>query len=356
LGGYDADFPRPRVVVLRHGAALAYVDRPPPERSMKPFFASAHGRHWADINELSFLTGMRLLFWLYRLFGRWPFRAALYPVVLWYLIAKPAARSASADYLLRMTQQNGTVRRKPAVLGVFRHFASFAESVLDKMLLWSGGLQTDSVEYRNLELITAQIASKRGALLICSHLGNLELCRVVSKRIGDLKMTVLTHTKHAEKFNRLLAHLNPESQLDLLQVTELSPVTAIRLAEKIAQGEFIAIAGDRIPVSHSPRVAFANFLGTPAPFPVGPYILASLLQCPVYLLFTARHKGASEIHFELFHESICLSRKDRSRALSELVAEYASRLEYFCRRAPFQWYNFYDFWQFPMMKGCDGSR
>lgn len=323
---------------------------------MKQLFAPARGRHWARINEFSFIAGMRLLFWLCRVFGRWPFRAALYPVVLWYMLVKPAARAASGDYLRRMAQQGGAGWRKPGGFSVLRHFVSFAENILDKMLLWSGGLPTDAVEYRNLELIAAQIASQRGALLICCHLGNLELCRVLSKRMAGLKMTVLTHTKHAEKFNRLLARLNPESQLNLMQVTELSPATAMLFAEKIAQGEFIAIAGDRIPVAHSPRVALASFLGAPAPFPVGPYLMASLFQCPVYLLFTLRHGRAAEIHFELFRESICLPRQERDRALAELAAEYARRLEVFCRRAPFQWYNFYDFWQLPVLEGRDGSR
>jgi predicted LPLAT superfamily acyltransferase len=323
---------------------------------MKQLFAPARGRHWAHINEFSFITGMRLLLWLWRVFGRWPFRAVLYPVVLWYMLAKPAARAASGDYLRRMAQQDGAGWRQPGGFYVLRHFVSFAENILDKMLLWSGGLPTETVEYQNLELIAAQVASQRGALLICCHLGNLELCRVLSKRMAGLKMTVLTHTKHAGKFNRLLARLNPESQLNLMQVTELTPATAILFAEKIAQGEFIAIAGDRIPVAPSPRVALASFLGAPAPFPVGPYIMASLFQCPVYLLFTLRHGRAAEIHFELFRESICLPRQERDRALAELAAEYARRLEVFCRRAPFQWYNFYDFWQLPVLEGRDGSR
>lgn len=323
---------------------------------MKPLFAPVRGRHWAHIDEFSFIAGMRLLFWLCRVFGRWPVRVVLYPVVIWYMLAKPAARAASEDYLLRVAQQNGIRSRKPGRFHVLRHFVSFAENILDKMLLWSGWVPNNSVEYQNLELIAAQVASKRGALLICCHLGNLELSRVLAERMDGLKMTVLTHTKHAEKFNRLLAHLNPESQLNLMQVTELSPETAILFAEKIALGEFIAIAGDRIPVSPRPRIALANFLGAPAPFPVGPYVMASLFQCPVYLLFTLRHGGVAEIHFELFRESIHLPRRERERRLAELAADYAQRLEHFCRRAPFQWYNFYDFWHLPAYKGSDGAR
>ncbi|HEY3154480.1 MAG TPA: hypothetical protein VGK65_22665 [Candidatus Binatia bacterium] len=171
-----------------------------------------------------------------------------------------------------------------------------------------------------------------------------------------LKMTALIHTKHAQRFNQLLAELNPESQLNLMQVTEVSANTAVLLEEKIVQGEFVAIAGDRIPVTLKPRVAFANFLGASAPFPVGPYILANLLQCPVYLLFTLRCGRTSEIHFELFRQSIRLPRDDRDRALAELVAEYAVRLEHFCRRAPLQWFNFYEFWRLPTMDAKNASR
>ena len=52
-------------------------------------------RHWAAINELGGVKGMRLLFWIGRVGGRWPFRLVLYPVLGWYLLTKPAARRAS---------------------------------------------------------------------------------------------------------------------------------------------------------------------------------------------------------------------------------------------------------------------
>ncbi|HET8564434.1 MAG TPA: acyltransferase, partial [Candidatus Binatia bacterium] len=264
-------------------------------------------QHWAQINEFSFVAGMRLLFSTWNVFGRWPFRLVLYPVLIWYMITQPAARSSSSDYLRRVAAFQGASRVKPGMVTVLRHFASFAENLLDKMLLWSGLFRTDLVKFQGKELIVAQIAAKRGGLLICSHLGNLELCRVLSKRTG-FELTVLIHTKHAEIFNRLLAQLDPESQLNLMQVTEVSPATAVLLSEKIGRGEFVAIAGDRIPVSSNPRIALARFLGEMAPFPVGPYILASLLRCPVYLLFSLRGARASEIHFELFRESILLPR------------------------------------------------
>ncbi len=305
-------------------------------------------QHWTQISEVGSVAGMRLMFSICRILGRWPFRVVLYPVLLWYMVTKPEARASSSDYLRRVAAYQAS-HIKPGMVTVLRHFASFAENLLDKMLLWSGLFRTDRVKLQGKELIAAQIAAKSGGLLICCHLGNLELCRVLSKQMPGLKLTVLTHTKHAARFNRLLAQLDPDSQLNLMEVTELSPVTAMLLSDKIAQGEFVAIAGDRIPVSRNPRIALARFLGATAPFPVGPYILAGLLQCPTYLMFSMRTGDTSEIHFELFRESIRLPRQRRDEALTGLVAVYAGRLEHFCLRAPLQWFNFYDFWHLPAL-------
>jgi len=318
--------------------------------------ATPRSQHWAQINEFSFVAGMRLLFWLCRIVGRWPVRLVLYPVLLWYFVSKPAARAASSDYLRRVAAHGDGFNVDVSRLTVFGHFAAFAESILDKLLLWSGLFETDSVKHQGQSLIAAEIAKKRGGLLICCHLGNLDLCRVLSKQMPGFKMTVLLHTKHAQRFNRLLAQLNPDSQLNIMQVTELSAATAVLLSKKVAQGEFVAIAGDRIPVTSKPRVALAKFLGAPAPFPVGPYILANLIQCPVYLLFTLRRGRTSEIHFELFRESIHLPGKERERVLADLVAQYAARLEQYCRRAPLQWFNFYQFWRLPTMDSSDPNQ
>ena len=308
--------------------------------------------HWAALNEFSFLAGMRLLFWICKVFGRWPFRLILYPVLIWYVLAKSVARHASQAYLKHVN------RRQPVDTGIFnviRHFAAFAEMVLDKMLLWSGLFDTGAVHFFGTELIRELIRQKRGAVLICSHFGNLDLCRVLSSRHGTLKLTILVHTKHAQKFNQMLETINPASQMHLLQVTEITPVTAMLLAERVAQGEFVVIAGDRIPVSPNPRVVMANFLGEPAPFPVGPYVLASVLQCPIFMLFSMRKKNSYEIHFSILRDAFHLPRKGRDQALTELATDYAAELERHCLSAPLQWFNFYDFWHLPKGKNTDAT-
>lgn len=313
------------------------------------------GRHWARINEASFVVGMQLLFWICRIFGRWPFRIVLYPVLLWYILIKPQARAASADYL-RHIRAVGAGAALPTRFAVLRHFAAFAECILDKMLLWGGLFDTCEVLHVGEQVLRDDIARQTGGLIICSHFGNLELSRILAQQRAGLQMTVLVHTKHAQKFNRMLARLDPASQLNLLQVTEMSPATAMLLNERVARGEYVVIAGDRIPVLPGQNMTTASFLGQPAPFPIGPYVLASLLQCPVYLLFCMRVGNRHEIHVERFRDAVRLPRKERSTALAALAQEYADRLAHHCRRAPLQWFNFFDFWHLPEQDKTDATR
>ncbi|MDB5771150.1 MAG: acyltransferase [Burkholderia sp.] len=317
----------------------------------------ATGRqHWAHINEAGFIAGMRFLFWVCRVFGRWPFRIVLYPVLAWYVITQPGARAASSGYLRRVRGYGGQTHLNSGLPGVIRHFAAFGECILDKMLLWSGLADVKNTQFFGGAQLDDDIRNKRGGLMICSHFGNLELCRVLARQHAGMKLTVLVHTKHAQKFNQLLAQIDPESQLNLLQVTEISPATAMMLNERVGRGEFVVIAGDRVPVTPGARTCHVRFLGGHASFPIGPYVLAYLLQCPVYMLFSMRTGRGSEIHFELLRETLCLPRKGREEAFAAFAQEYATRLEHFCLRAPLQWFNFYDFWQAPTMEMTDASR
>lgn len=314
--------------------------------------SSASGSHWASINESSFVFGMRLLFWVCRVFGRWPFRVILYPVLAWYVLVKPAARRASQTYLEHM---RAFALVPSGLAGVLRHFGAFAENILDKMLLWGGLFDTGSVTVHGLAPMLRLLEEKRGAVLLCAHLGNMDLCRVLSHAQPGLKLTVLVHTRHARAFNEMLAALDPRSAMNLMQVTEMTPATAMLLAEKVGQGEFVVIAGDRIPVAPRPRVAVVPFLGESAPFPVGPYVLAGILQCPLCLMFTVRGERGYEVHFERLSERVALPRKGREAALAALAGAYAARLQHYCVRAPLEWFNFYDFWHLPDPDKNDAS-
>jgi predicted LPLAT superfamily acyltransferase len=300
-------------------------------------------RHWAEMGETTFVAGIWLLYWIHRLLGRWPFRLCVYPVVAVHWLSRPGLRAASLQYLERMEATTGALGRKPRRLDSLRHVLAFAETMLDKLLAVSGRYHFEQVRTEGREEFYQAAKAGRGGIIVTAHMGCLELCRVMANRRGEVKLNILVHTLHAEQFNRILKRLNPENDFHLLEVTDMGPATAVTLNQRVEAGEFVVIAGDRIPVNASQTVR-VDFLGHPAPFPVGPYVLAALLKCPLYLL-GCFHEGAGyTIHFECLAERVELPRGKREAALTDYARKYALQVTALLKRAPYDWFNFFPFW------------
>jgi predicted LPLAT superfamily acyltransferase len=307
---------------------------------------STSNHHWASFEETSFIWGIRILLWVYQVFGRWVFRLFLWPVVSYYFLTGQTARNASRDYLQRLGDYFPELALSGSSWQSYSHFLSFAETLLDKLIAWSGGIDPKQVDFPNRQLLLDLIAQKRGAMLLSGHIGNLELCQAIATMRGHIHLNILVHTRHAEKFNRLLGNNQGSATIKLIQVTELNPAVAIDLQEKIERGEFVVMVGDRVPVNGN-RTIQADFLGQPAEFPQGPYLLASLLRCPVYTLFCYPTNGRFQIHLQAFAEAIRIPRTEpqRRQMLKALARDYAERLENHCHAAPLQWFNFYPYWK-----------
>lgn len=304
--------------------------------------------HWAQIQEFSLLWGIRLLFAVYRHCGRNALQLLLYPVVSYYWLINGAARRASRDYLRRIAASSPNNPVHDTCLYSYRHFISFANAIIDKLAAWAGTLPLSDMHYEGRETLQTDLQQGRGALLFASHLGNVEICRMIAAQDPNIKINVLVHTRHAETFNQLLQLYNPASSLNLLQVSEINAATAMFLAEKIDGGELVIIAADRTPVSNNQRVVAVDFLGSPALFPQGPFILAGLLQCPVYCLFCLKlADNRFQVIFEPFSENLTLPRGRREQIIAQTAQHYAERLQHYCLKQPLQWFNFYDFWQMP---------
>ncbi len=309
--------------------------------------------HWSKIEERGIIWGMQFLLKVYLFFGRKVLQVLLYPVVSYYWLVNGKSRRASLQYLQRLADFQKVNSIKPAITPSFlnshRHFISFANALIDKLAAWTGSLSLKDVEYYGREAIVSHMNKGQGVLILGSHLGNLEVCRVIAHLRKKVIINVLVHTKHANKFNSLLNKYADSERLNLIQVTEVSAATAMLLQDKIAAGELIIIAADRTPVNDQhnvqQRVAKADFLGHAALFPQGPFILALLLKCPVYTLFCLKQNSKQMIYFDHYSDGLSFTRKQRTAAIEQCVQEYADQLQYYCLKAPLQWFNFYDFWQ-----------
>lgn len=299
--------------------------------------------HWAEIGESTFIFGILLLFQVHRLFGRWPFRLCIYPVVFLQWISRRDLRQASLQYLKRVEAATGALGHPASGWDSLRHLALFAETMLDKLLATSGKYQFSNIKTEGRETFYATAHKGQGGIIVTAHLGCLELCRAMASRTDTIRLNILVHTRHARQFNRLLKRLNPDNELQLIEVTDVGPATAVLLAQKVAAGEFVVIAGDRIPVFASQTIT-ADFLGHPAPFPVGPYILASLLKCPLYLLGCIHDGRGYSIHFETLAERVQLPRGQREAAMSRFALQYSQAVTALLKRSPYDWFNFFYFW------------
>jgi predicted LPLAT superfamily acyltransferase len=200
------------------------------------------------------------------------------------------------------------------------------------------------VRVEGREAILGLRCSGRGAVIVTAHVGCLELCRALAGRDEErFPLTVLVHTRHAERFNRMLQRLDPHTQVELLQVTEVSAATSLMLAERIERGELVAIVGDRVPVTPSKTVR-VPFLGHEAAFPVGAYVLAALLRCPLFFMGCVRQGRGHLVRFRPITGQVALPRGRRTAALAQLVQAYVQELEALLVQSPFEWFNFFPFW------------
>ena len=302
-------------------------------------------RHWATIGEAGALTGLRFMVWVNNHFGRFVFNIVLIPVMAYFLVRRGEARRASTNYLRRVRREYPqTLPTGPLLWLTFRHFLCFGRALLDRYVAWVTPPSGINMKAEVREMQNAIIESRQGVLLVGSHFGNLEYSRSIGNHHSDLIVNILLHDRHAEKFATLMRTQAAQSRVNLIQVTDLDLDLALQLQEKIAAGEWLLIAGDRVPIESNDKVSAATFFGDEADFPIGPFVLANLLKCPVYLLHCFETRGEYLLDMELVAETVRPTRQDKRRNYDSDVQNFAKALEDQVRREPLQWFNFYDFW------------
>ena len=300
-------------------------------------------RHWSWLAERGAYLGLLFLATAYRMLGRRGCMTVMLPIVLYFYLRGGEQRLASRTFLARAYSAQGN-GRKTGFWDGYRHFLSFAIGALDAFIAWTGGLPKDTLVMGDGRDLAEAERSATGALFLVSHLGSVEVARALLDDATRQRLTLLVHTRHAENYNRLIRKFRPEAAFDVMQVSELGPEAAIALRARIDAGRWVVIAGDRTPVSGLAHTSPAPFLGRAAPFSHGPYVLAALLDCPVYTLFCLREDRRYRLDVRKFSNGIQLPRSARRAALGENAVRYARILEGYAINNPMQWYNFYDFW------------
>ncbi|AND70162.1 hypothetical protein ATSB10_27080 [Dyella thiooxydans] len=294
--------------------------------------------HWQSRPE----GGGHFALWLIRsialVCGRTLARLSLYPITAYFYLRRAPERQASKQYLARV------LGRPPTRREVFDHLWCFAAITLDRVYLLARGDDDFVVETDGLDLLDAHIAKRQGVLLIGSHLGSFEALRALSTRRPEVSLRVVLDKQKTPAMTALLEALAPEIGAGVIDASRDGTSITLAMAEACQAGSLVALLADR--GREHEALHHVPFLGRPAPFPVGPWLLAHALQVPVMLCFGLYLGGNRyRLIFEPVAERVSIPRAERAAALDALIAHYALRLEHYARIAPTNWFNFYDFWQ-----------
>ena len=279
--------------------------------------------------------------WLIRSIGRYGgrgvARACLYPITLYFLLRRPAERRDSRAWL---TQALG----RPATLwDVARHIHTFAATILDRVFLLSESTRRFDVAVHGLDALHAQLDQGRGVLLFGSHLGSFEVLRVLAQERPEYTIRIVLDKAHNVAMQSLLDALNPELARSIIDAGQDGPALMLDIQQAVQSGALVALLVDR--VHPGGQTASAPFFGAPARFPVAPWLIAAVLKVPVALGFGLYRGGNRyELAFEAFADGAAIPRAQRQAAVQALIQRYATRLEHHARSAPYNWFNFYDFW------------
>jgi predicted LPLAT superfamily acyltransferase len=288
---------------------------------------------WTARGEVGPMAVLRAVVWLARRLGRPISRMLLVPVCLGFMICRPDARAASMGYLARV------LGRQPRISDVLRHFATFGTTVLDRVYLLNDEADRFEITIHGEEIVTAILAQGHGCLLLGAHHGSFEVLRLVGRSQPGLRVSLAMFEATGRKIGAALNAINPH--LAPLIIGLGTPGAMIEIKDCLAQGGFVGMLADRTLAGDTPMRI--DFLGAPASFPIGPARLAGLLGPPVVLMVGLFRGGNRyEIHFEQLAAPLA-GRPNRDET-TRLIADYVARLEHYCREAPYNWFNFFDFW------------
>lgn len=296
---------------------------------------------WRQQPERGNSLALYTIRWIAMHVGRPAARCLLYPITLYFFLTAGRARRASLQFLRRAGIAHAHWGH------VFRHLHTFAAVILDRVYFMRGETERFDIRVHLDAGIRELFSAGRSAILLGSHLGSFDALRAVGLEHRRVRLRVLMHHDHNQLITRVLETLNPEFAETVIPLGR--PDTLLRTKEWIDDGGCVALLGDRAfeaDRSARGRTVECRFMGETAYLPTGPFKLAGTLQVPVILFFGIYRGGRRyDVHLEWLADREELAGHRSPRVMSALVQRYADRLEDFARDAPYNWFNFYDFWQ-----------
>jgi predicted LPLAT superfamily acyltransferase len=291
---------------------------------------------WMRRQERSNLAILRLMVWISLTFGRGVGRLVLHGIAAYFVLFAPAARRASRAYLHRV------LGRWAGWRDGYRHVFSFASTIHDRIYLLNDRFDVFDIEVVGDKALLESLKGQRGALLVGAHLGSFEVLRAMGRGKIGLRVAMLMYEQNARKLNATLAAINPKAMQDIISLGKLESMLEVR--DKLDEGYLVGMLADRSLSDDATHEV--DFLGDPAAFALGPWRMAAMLKRPVFLM-AGLYLGDNryQLHFEPLADFSQVERGERDAAVKAAVQAYADSLARLCKLAPYNWFNFFDFWK-----------
>lgn len=304
---------------------------------MRKLMAKPATAGWTTTRERSNTLAIRLIVWIALTMGRRVARLFLYPICIYFLVFSGEASVASKKYLEKV------LRRKPRISDGFRHIHTFASTILDRVFLLNGRYDLFDVQAHLDDAARAMIVNHRGCILLGAHFGSFEITRAYAEQIKGPPASVVMYEDNARKLNTVLQAINPHLAQQVIGLGKIDSM--LKVEQALQRGEFIGLMADR-GLGHGGASITFDFLGEPAQFPTGPLRIAAILKSPV-LLMVGIFRGGNryELYFEQLIDLSVASDTPRDELIREAMQRYVHSIERHCRNAPYNWFNFYDFWK-----------
>jgi predicted LPLAT superfamily acyltransferase len=290
---------------------------------------------WMQRKERGSFFLLQLMSRISLLFGRRLSRLVVYGIALYFLLAVPAARQASRSYLARALQRPATW------VDLYRHILAFASTIHDRFYLLNGQTDLFDIQVFGEAPIIDHQGRGQGMLLFGAHMGSFEVL-LNHGRSNGFNSCIAMYPENARQLNRALAAINPEAITGIIALGQMDSMLTIH--HKLGTGAMVGILADR--AAGPDQYLTLPFLGAPARFPTGPFRMAAMLGHPVFFM-TGLYCGGNryEVHFEPLADFAEVPRHQRDAAVRETLQKYVATLERHCKAAPYNWFNFFEFWE-----------
>ncbi len=282
---------------------------------------------------------LKTIRWIALHLGRRFARCLLYPITAYYLLFASQQRKASQEYLNRVLQ------RKANWLDSAKHIHTFAATILDRVYLLTGQFAKLDISIPAVNMPHKYSKNGKGCLLLGSHIGSFEVLRSYAVNNYMLPIKILMYEQQSPMIVQVLNALNSDIA-DTLISLDGSPSSILKVKDAIDSGTTVGLLGDRIMGAENSKTVTCTLLGEPVQMPCAPILMAAALKVPVVVFFGTYLGGNRyKIEFKLLSEQIILNRETRQQDLQAYTQQYVDLLEQQMKETPYNWFNFYDFWQ-----------